>query len=558
MKLGSWIKRDSMSQSPCKQPPPRPPFEIYRYDPETFFTVLAKIAKITPFEVQSKLLASYLSEYLEEVGVKTILVENNYVDRDFLEDFAGYYVRCFREYDRLCYRLHFFRGLFDALEFGKVVSDQGGALNPDILQHSYVGFVVVKPLPRTIIGRTCIITYPSEGRRDYPIVREYEVNLFGIRLKVDSLAFQEQDSVVAACATSALWSVFQKTGKIFNHHIPSPVEITKSATIHSPIETRSLPNKGLSIHQMAQAMQSVYLEPVRISVNPIINKNFEHLVKGNLYAYLRGHVPLILTFALYDPASPQSFANDLHGVAVTGFGIDQAKKLKGLTGCMLRAYKINKLYVHDDQVGPFAKMEFDNEKISVKVDGVQVNVDTLSTSWLSRDKSNKRRAMPDILLVPLYHKIRIPFEIIYEKISIFDNFIKKLLSKLKNPDNEGEIDLIIDSFEWDIYLTTVNETKSELFASKNVHSEAKEGILLRSLPRFLWRATAYSKDSKLLDLVFDATDIEQGSLLMHAIEYDKVLSFILRFGFKIPAFTQQFRYTSGWEIINWFNDEALL
>ena len=35
---------------------------------------------------------------------------------------------------------------------------------------------------------------------------------------------------MAACATSALWSLFQKTAKIFQHSIPSPVEITKIDT----------------------------------------------------------------------------------------------------------------------------------------------------------------------------------------------------------------------------------------------------------------------------------------------------------------------------------------
>lgn len=130
------------------------------------------------------------------------------------------------------------------------------------LQQNYLGFIVVKPLPMTIIGRTCLVTYPKEGGKDryFPIIRKYNVNLFGINLSVKSLAFQEQDNVVAACAASALWSVLHGTGILFQHSILSPGEITKEATKQLPIETRTFPNKGLSVEQMAHAIQSVNLD----------------------------------------------------------------------------------------------------------------------------------------------------------------------------------------------------------------------------------------------------------------------------------------------------------
>jgi hypothetical protein len=41
---------------------------------------------------------SYFDEYLSSVGAKTILIENPYTDRDYLEDYAAYYARCHAEY----------------------------------------------------------------------------------------------------------------------------------------------------------------------------------------------------------------------------------------------------------------------------------------------------------------------------------------------------------------------------------------------------------------------------------------------------------------------------
>jgi len=74
------------------------------------------------------------------------------------------------------------------------------------LDSNYLGFMVLKPLPQTIVGRTCFKTYPDDGnRRHFPTLHKYSSNLFGLPLTVNSLAYQEQDKVVAACATSALW-----------------------------------------------------------------------------------------------------------------------------------------------------------------------------------------------------------------------------------------------------------------------------------------------------------------------------------------------------------------
>jgi hypothetical protein len=54
-----------------------------------------------------------------------------------------------------------------------------------------LGFIVVKPLPSTVIGRTCLVTYArSEKNRVYPSTQVYDVHMFGIKFQVDSLPFQ--------------------------------------------------------------------------------------------------------------------------------------------------------------------------------------------------------------------------------------------------------------------------------------------------------------------------------------------------------------------------------
>src|SRR5258708_38974121 len=221
-----------------------------------------------------------------------------------------------RRVRRRCARLRFFRSSFDRALISKAIGGDGAAV--DTLRTSYLGFIVVKPLPSTVIGRTCLVTYGNVGRdRAFPTTRTYKVHIFGIDLSVESLPFQEQDTDVAACATSALWSVFNATGHLFQHHIPSPAEITKAASSSQRLVNRTLPaGDGLTAEQMADAIRSVSLEPLYINA-----KNLQLLVISAC-AYLRAGIPCLLVGAMIEAIPGMTVRPiGLHAAAVTGFSI---------------------------------------------------------------------------------------------------------------------------------------------------------------------------------------------------------------------------------------------
>lgn len=262
-------------------------YAVWPYAPGRLEELLAENSEAPLEVVKEKSHAGYFADYFDEIGAQTIVVEYNYTDRDFLEDFAGYYVRCFHDYKSTCVRLHFFSTQFTQASFHSLLSGRRGMRFRQSVQDGYLGFIVVKPLPWTLIGRTCLKTYPPANRRYFPITRPYSVSLFGLRLSVEStLAFQEQDTVAAACATSALWSTFQGTGKRFQHPIPSPVEITRAALSRFPSDERDLPNHGLRIEQMAHAIRSVGLESFPVRVSDDYSAHF--CLQSTAYAYLRG------------------------------------------------------------------------------------------------------------------------------------------------------------------------------------------------------------------------------------------------------------------------------
>ncbi len=514
-------------------------FEVAPYSIDALKRLLRQGAKVSALVVSRKQHTKYFRSYFEALMAKTIVSEADYIDRDYLEDFAGYYVRCFPNYARRCRRLHFFNFTFSQDDFANLLASPANKKALARFQKGYLGFVVVKPLPETIIGRTCLRTYIENDERCFPITRHYEANLFGIPLTVKSLAYQEQDRVAAACATSALWSVFHGTGKLFHHHIPSPVEITRAANVFVPSSSRSLPSSGLTVFQMAQAMRSVSLEPYYVKASD------EYVLKSTLYAYLRGRVPVLLGIDLYEMEKGKAHFDGKHAVTATGFRLEKPKpEPHGDTKFLLRASRMNKLYAHDDQVGPFARMVLDGVQITIHPANKPPSKQTsLTTSWVPR-LGDQVRAVPDIMLVPLYHKIRIPFDRVHDAVVRFDSFVEELRKLAPN--------VLRERFEWDIYLTNANELKSEILKANSINGRDKQQVLSQPMPRFIWRAAGRFGEATILDLLFDATDIEQGDFFVRAVEYDAGVSKFFRMIARERSLLRLFDLGGESRIVNWF------
>lgn len=453
----------------------------------------------------------YFFEYFKYVSCKSIIIEEEYIDRDFLEDFALYYVRCFKDYGRKCRRLHFFSSEFSIDNFAAHLKSRNLEFENN-LKSSYLGFAVLKRLPQTIIGRTCLISYPQEEGRFFSIIEQYTVNLFGIELKVRSLPFQEQDSVVAACATSALWSAFHKTGKMFQHPIPSPAVITKQAselTSNGMGEKRDFPNHGLTVEQMAYAVKKISLEPLLFSADD----NFS--IKANIFAYLSNSIPIILIFELFDLVTNDG--KGLHAVTIAGYKLGDSVKSNSTSPTqILKSNFISKIYVHDDQIGPFARMEF-TEKI---IKEEEKEFPLLTTSW--KDNNGERGnvfAIPRALLIPVYHKIRIPLQFVYKKkVSRFMDFIS-LIADFISADGK----LI-----WGIKLETTNSYKKAILESNILNEPIRINLLTQSLPHYIWIVSCMEEEKPLFDLIFDATDLEQADSLINVVEYDQDMISVIK------------------------------
>jgi hypothetical protein len=298
---------------------------------------------------------TYLGRYLAQLDCKSVVVEDHYVDRDYIGDVALFYSRSLRAYPNYCYRLHFFTEQFDEQRWRSLVTETEAAKRKEglrLLQRSYLGFSVVRPLAGAPIGRTVLHTFPARTpngeRRVFAGIRDYAVHLAGFELHVSGLAFQQQDQGVSACATTALWSAMHCVASLESLPAPTPADITQAASRYVLEDGRSLPSAGLSIYQICEATRAAGLAPLLIK-----GVSLEH-DRAQILAYTVSGFPPVL-------AVQPLTGGDGHAVCAVGVKLgDIAPGTDPALHYRDAASAVRGVYIHDDRLGPYASAELDS------------------------------------------------------------------------------------------------------------------------------------------------------------------------------------------------------
>ena len=494
-------------------------YEVTLFSEASFYSLLSfplvSSGILRPDEKYRSSRQEYLFRYLTNLGTRTIIAEHNYIDGDYLEDFSSYYVRCHKTYASKCTRLHFFSHEINENIFLDLITRQLRQKDINNILYSYNGFIVAKPLPNAQIGRTLLATYPNNNysatnnkQSCYTAIREYKPNLFGITLSVKSLPFQEQDNVLAACATVSLWSAFHKTADLFGSLAPRPAEITRAANAAGG-NSRAVPSQGLSIGQMANAVRSVGLEPELIIAAPDLP------LISVIYSYLKHGLPVVLGVSMEGQEG-------LHAVTLVGFSTNEKQVIRSEVASdeinateifkdktkstpSLIGLRIDNFYAHDDQIGPFSELKVrdsDNDSVPVLFEG----------RWPG-DNGNNQIMTPKWILVPIYNKIRVGFPCIQKCIMHFWTVLESVLEK-----KYGE-----ETHEWDVYLIKSVDLKNEL--TLELRDDARLiPFLVMQQPRFVWRVSLKYGDKKILEVLGDATDIENACPFFEIIWFDSEIA----------------------------------
>lgn len=423
----------------------------------------------------------------------------------------SFYSRCYSNYGRICSRIHFFSydlqcanevGFSDLSEENKkslifnekknkcVASDKAveNVISEDfdhtiISQGNYLGFMVIRPIPITFIAKLCLKPYKTDNL----ITRKYEVSLFGTKLNIDTVAFQEQDRVVSACATSALWSMYHAHLNFPYKFIPSASSITKSAIEKTGTDM----GEGLNPEKILQQIKSNNLQPYFISLK---SDEKHETLRTTIKIIIDSKLPVILGVDVINQENNATIGK--HALTV----LDYEEKDD----------KITSIFAHDDRYGPYIKIDF-------VVDGLQ--------NILKISEANNEIYKPLMLIYAFYPKVHIPFTFLKDTYKSLVSAINLFYTENEISDNVKGFLLDVNAIfvneekmKWNIKLWNINDLK-ELF--KHITPiEQRIKLLTTNFPKYVWGVTA-SCDTNKIYFLFDATDIQQGNSFISIVYSDE-------------------------------------
>ncbi len=506
------------------------------YSPENLAEALSsKYYSVTAVKAKNHFI--YLLDYFKKpsnppvnggdgLGIETILIENEYYSQSYVEDFKNFHVLTHNDYLKKCKRIHFFQE-----KKPKTNTDIEIFTNykDDLIYpfwESYSGYIVIRPIPSGLIGATILKPFPDKWidghSRVFPTTLKYNVNIFGVPRIIDSLIYHEQDSLSGACATSSLWCTFYKLNDIFKTPILSPSSITIAAGLSNQNSDRLMPNSGLDLVQMRNAINFIGLE-AEIRNSDEINSN--RWVRGMVYSHLKFGIPVILGLEfkvkkilgikINKRKRPKSI---YHAITITGYQDVNENDLTEYFNRLLNVIRrisakenninkinsefsksgsdvnikgelISKFYAHDDQIGPFSRLHFLSKK-------------RIRTSWWNSqnffDIEKKEIANFHSLIIPIPKDFKIYYSNVREQVAILNGLLVKYF------------DYTINGY-WNIYLERSNEYKFRIISEKRDSRLPADNFLFESLPKIIWIAEYYYEDIHLLDYILDPTEINSMS-----------------------------------------------
>lgn len=297
----------------------------------------------------------YIIGYLKDLGAESVIEEPQYFDRDYLSEFSAFYGLSSKGYPNICKRLHFFASNINRSLFRKSIGGQQSSCKR--LRDSYLGFVVIRPIPASPLGRTVLKWYPDDESKPPRVVspsRNYTSHLAGIDIQVHGLAWQQQDSGVGACATVGLWSMLHSSAYDDHHAIPTTAEITQSAHKTASLGSRIFPSHGLTLQQILEAIKEHRLAPLVLSGELNSSGNFgfgRERFSTSCASLIRSGYPVLAIGQLEGVGG--------HAVCISGFR-ESVPPSVGQNDVAFADKDIEYIYIHDDNVGPNVRFKIED------------------------------------------------------------------------------------------------------------------------------------------------------------------------------------------------------
>ncbi len=199
---------------------------------------------------------------------------------------------------------------------------------------------------------------------------------------------------MSACATTALWSSLHKVAHAEGLAVPTPANITESASRYVLEDGRSLPSAGLSIYQICEATRAAGLAPLLIQ-----STNLDH-DRAQILAYTASGFPPVLAL---QPLT----GGDGHAVCAVGVKLgDIAPGTDPNLNYRDAATAVRGVYLHDDRLGPYASAGLDSYTFPAGTPNEGEIRTRLTISWPG-EAVMANEAILKAIIVPVPPKLRL-------------------------------------------------------------------------------------------------------------------------------------------------------
>jgi len=269
-------------------------------------------------------------EHVCSLRCKTIIVETNYIDEDYLNEFSNFYCSTFKPHSKETTRLHFFSTI--------IVSDDLYNLKKfNTKSHDkYLGYTVIRPIEAYRVGRTVLKPKITNKEQDFILSKaNFKVNIAGSGLEISGAPFIQQETHVGVCAQAAIWMASLYMHKKFDYPRYLPFEITKLAATNFK-EIR----EGLYFHDMLEILERMGFSP-----KLFVYVNLDY-ISQIIYSYVESELPVILGL-VYPNGSG-------HAATVVGHTFNPKSNIAASSD-LRHIDWIDNFYIHDDARGPYNK-----------------------------------------------------------------------------------------------------------------------------------------------------------------------------------------------------------
>ena len=442
----------------------------------------------------------------------TFVVEDHYVDRIYRDSYYTYYSNKHFEYSRYCKRVFIFKGC--------LISDVKGASVFDVptetLQECLIGSIVIRPLEDRKIGRSLLNPFYIIGEKKandvYLRTANYDVTMFGIRLRVNAFPYSMQDRETTSCAEITILNMMDYFSRRYNDYrflLPSDII---SIAVQNDFQRR-LPTKGLDYHMISRVFMEDGFFPVLYSAKIV---ETPEKFKRILHAYIESGIPTAVSLSITD--------TEKHSIVCIGHAKGDYNSIGRRRYSV--ASKGSRLWLIDtaDFVDEYILMDDNQRPYSVG-------------KWEASDDDKMMTfsgMKPEFLMVPLYKRMFLEASDAYDICTsiLADNKIgfmaairelesRQVFSDLKEYLDVGKKSnpIIIRMF-----MTSARGFKKQRVGdTRNTSREIMEVYVNTPLPRFVWVCELYLQkgypDKCCGEVVIDATsssvDGDKSVLIIH-------------------------------------------